>query len=262
MNNSNQQRLIFALLLPTIIMVVTALFLYLISVFIIPIRSSYWGLPIAASMLIGNFILIYILGLSYEELGLKYTKETLLMHIFGFTLLLAYSIATIYLIGFSIFSKLGNLMIYEILFFTIAAFADEIYFRGIIYGLLQVWDEKTAFLGSSLIYGFWTIPVGYTEIFVALLINPSVPLPLGPMERILFALSLGAIRYSSKMIYLAIPAHIIINLHNYLFVAGNASAEIITISYFILLVVIGILIYASEFIKKRSAQKTNGIKAI
>ena len=243
-------------------MVVTALLLYLISEFIAPINSSYWGLPIAGSMLLGNFILIYILGLSYEELGLKYTQENLLIHVFGFLLLLVFSVGTIYLIGFSVVNKLSYLLIYDLLFFTTAALADEIYFRGIIYGLLQVWDEKTAFIGSSIIYGFWTIPVGYTEIFVTLAIIPSLPIPLGPMERILFALSLGAIRYSSKMIYLAIPAHIIINFHNYLFVVGNAQAQLIVISYLFLLLAVVILLYINELVKKRSTKKGNEVKIL
>ena len=219
-------------------MVATALAIYLLR-----IDPKYWGLPIAASMLLVSFIIIYVLDLSLEDLGLTFSHDTIYMHILAFFLLFMYSIITIYLIGFDTVAKLNTIDLYNILFFTVAAIADEVYFRGIIYRLLQIWDEKTAFFGSSLIFGIWTIPVGYIEIFVTLNISSSLSLPLGPMERITFALALGSIRYSSRMIYLCIPAHIMINLHNYIFVAANASAEVISVSYILLILIIVLLVY-------------------
>ena len=235
-------------------MVIITLLLYIFSTLITPINSEYWGLPIEISLLLVTFILIYVLHLSYEELGLKYSKDTVIMHILGFLLVASYAVITIYLIGFDKISELENLTVYNLLFFTVAAFAEELYFRGIIYRLLQVWDEKTAFLGSSLIYGIWTIPVGYIEIFVALKITSSLGIPLGQMERIIFALSLATIRLSSRMIYLCIPANIIVNLHNYLFVANNTPTELITFTYIIFLIIIGLFLYIDYLIKKRKNQ--------
>lgn len=236
-------------------MVVTALAIYLLGQFnILDLNPNYWGLPIAASMLVVSFILIYVLDLSLEDLGLQFSKETLWMHILAFCLLGLFVIVSMYLVGFKSVMDLKNMGLYSLLFFTVAAIADELYFRGIIYRLLQTWDEKTALFGSSLIYGIWTIPVGYIEIFVTLHITSSLSLPLGPMERIVFALALGSIRYSSRMIYLAIPAHIMINMHNYIFVAADASAEIISLSYILLLVIIALLIYITYLIDKKNAK--------
>lgn len=252
MRKSNQQRLVFALLLPTIIMVFTGLLLLLVR-----LNRDYWGLPIATSMLLGNFILIYILNLSYDELGLKYEKDHLPLHVIGFLLILAYSFVTIYITGIKSFNSLTKEVWYTVLFFIIAAFSDEIYFRGIIYRLLEVWDDKTAFIGSSFIYGLWTIPVGALPLTLALLTLP-LPFQLGPIERIVIGLALGVLRYTSKMILLIIPLHIIFYIQNDLIVNNNVPAYLIIFSYMLLLVVIGLIIYIQiEFSKRMDKPPTH-----
>ena len=245
---SNQQRLVFALLFPTIILVVTALVLLVLSV-----QPVNWVLPITITMLLGNFVIIYTFHLSYEELGLSLKKESILMHTFGFILLVVFVLLSLLIANVDIKEELLKFSWVDILAFTIAALADEIYFRGIIYRLLEVWDEKTAFVGSSLIFGFWTIQVGY------FLILPSA---LTPIERIIFALGLSALRYTSKMIFLTIPAHIVINVHNAIMQSTGVSNQLALLSYVLLLIAIGILLGSSEYVERRKEKGSKPVQEL
>jgi hypothetical protein len=252
---SNQQQLVLALLLPTIVMVLTALIL-----FILNIDPNYWGLPISTSMLLGNLILIYVFNMSKKELGLSYEKSTIFLHIFGFFLLLLVSIISTYTAGIKNINTLTRQVLYDILFFTVVALSDEIYFRGIIYRIIQVWDEKSAFIGSSLIYGFWTIPVGSFSLAIAFSLVLPLPIPVGAIERIILGLAFGVIRYTTKMIFLIIPYHIIINAQNSIIETNQAQIPIL-IGYILLLVVIGILLYVDDVIKKKQIQSKKKIES-
>ena len=257
LRNSNQQRLVFALLLPTIIMVFTALILAGFTYFL-GLNTIYWGLPIAASMLIGNFILIYILKLNYRDLGLEFHREKLYLHIFGFLLLIVYSIITLALAGIKNFSVITNEGLYNVFFFTIAALSDELYFRGILYHLLEVWDEKTAFFGSSFIFGIWWIPVGELPLTLAFALTLPLPIPVSQLERILIGLSFCAIRYTSKMIFLTIPFHIILYIQNELIgqlIQHNQVQGVYVLwSYFLLCIVIAILVFVNYYSEKKSKE--------
>lgn len=248
--NSNQLRLVFALLLPTVIMVVTALATYIVG-----LEKRYWGLPIATSMLIGNFILIYALELNYDDLGLKIHRETMPLHIFAFFLLLLYSIITFYITGIRTVQGITNQGLYYFSFFTIAALSDELYFRGIIYNLLQVYDDKTAFIGSSFIYGYWWIPVGELPLTLAIALTLPIPIPIGPLERILIGIAFCVIRYTSKMILLALVYHIVFYVQNELIVQNHVAGNLILASYVLLVAVIAIILLTHNIIESRFQKK-------
>jgi membrane protease YdiL (CAAX protease family) len=225
---TRNNRLIFSILLVVILMILS-----LIVVSLINPDNLYWGLFLTTGQLIATIILIRYLSLSKQDLGLTYHRSNMFMHVITILVLIFIVLIVKYFVeGVQSINNISFEVIYFFLFYSVVAITEELYFRGVLYHVLESWSPLVALIGSSIIFGLFHVRSGLTVVFIMTFTG----------------LSFAVVRYMSNMIYLLIPFHLLFNFQSVLFIF-NDSTDISGVLYLglsILMVVIFILIKSKK----------------
>ena len=202
-------------LILAISLAVFCMILVLLVVAVINPDSLYWGLFLTTGQLIATLFLVKYLNLSKEDLGLDYNKSKFSLHILSISSLILVVFLVKYLVeGVQSVNEISFPVIYYFFFYTVVATTEELYFRGVLYHILESWSKYAALLGSSVVFGLFHIRSG---IYVVIIM-------------IFTGLSFAVVRYVSGMILLLIPFHLVFNFQSALIVFNN-STEVSAILY-------------------------------
>ncbi|MFW9780362.1 MAG: CPBP family intramembrane glutamic endopeptidase [Candidatus Heimdallarchaeota archaeon] len=197
----------------------------LVAVTVLSIESLYSGFFLTTGQLVATLILIWYLNLNQEDLGLAYKKSRFSLHLLSVFSLLIIVLLVKYLVeGVEAINEISFTMVYYFFFYILVAITEELYFRGVVYHLLESRSKYAALIGSSVIFGVFHIRMG---IFVVLIM-------------IFTGLSFAVVRYVSGMNLLLIPFHFLFNFQSALFVF-NDSTEFSAVLYLALSILVVII---------------------
>lgn len=154
-------------------------------------------LVINTVFLIASIICIRSFGMSSEDIGLKFLPGTFLRHVvFCLILLLLYLVYYIVGIRISGLRPVTSATVWTLLGYLVVAFAEEIYFRGILYRLFSNrYSGRVAVLGTALFFALFHLKQGPTALL-----------------RLTTGLLWGSVRYSTgTILLLAFPVHFAYN---------------------------------------------------
>jgi membrane protease YdiL (CAAX protease family) len=170
-------------------------------------QTDYGNLVVNLFFLGACIGLLRIFKFSHQELGLQVFKSQMSWHVsislIVFALYILFYIFVIHLSGLRPFSAS---ILWGLLTNLVVVFAEELYFRGMLYGFVQKrFSARTALVVSSLLFGFYHARQGIR----------------GMVTKTFTGWLWGSVRYSSGMIFLIIvPIHFAFNSVWLLF-AGN-----------------------------------------
>ena len=170
-------------------------------------QSDYGNLVVNLFFLTACVVLILLFKFSPEDLGLKFIKEQAKMHVFlSLVIFTLYILFYIFVIRISAFKPFSAATLWSLLTYLIVVIAEELYFRGIMYGFIQErFSARTALIVTSIIFGLFHASQGLK----------------GIVSKTFTGWLWGSLRYSSGMIFLLIfPIHFMYNSIWLLFV-GN-----------------------------------------
>lgn len=167
------------------------------------------------SLIINLFLLAACLGLIYvfeftrEDLGLKVIKEQMRRHIvISLAITGLYVLYYLFAIRISDLRPFSSSMTMGLVTFLVVVFAEELYFRGVLYGFVEKrFSARTALIVTAILFGLFHARQG-TAVMVS---------------RVFSGWLWGSVRYASGMIFLIIfPVHYTFNAVWLLF-EGNWS---------------------------------------
>lgn len=161
-------------------------------------QTDYSNLIVNLFFLIGCIIPIRFLNFSQRDLGLKVISAQVKNHtLISLVVLSFYLVFYIFVIQISGLKPFTTSTIWGLITFAVVVFAEEVYFRGILYRFLEKrFSGITALIGSSIVFG---------------LIHATQGLG-GMVSRAFSGWLWGSIRYSTGMIFLLIfPIHFAYN---------------------------------------------------
>jgi len=202
------------------------LWLDLLLILLIPIMGVALGVGVSflfdinqtdygSNLVINLFFLAACIGLlcvfkfSHEDLGLKVVKKKMRWHVIAslaiFTL---YMLFYIFVIRISGLKPISANTVWGLLTYFVVVIAEELYFRGMLYGFFEKrFSGITALIVSSLLFGIFHARQGLA----------------GIISRAITGWLWGSVRYSSRMVFLLIfPIHFAYNVIWLLF-EGNWS---------------------------------------
>jgi membrane protease YdiL (CAAX protease family) len=142
--------------------------------------------------------LVRFLGLTAGDLGLKIVRTRLAVHlILGLSIFAMYMFFYIFAVRISGLRPYTTATTWGILNYLVVVFAEEIYFRGILYGLVQKrYSGRAALVVSSVLFGLVHLRQGWAA-----------------LARLFTGFLWGSVRYSTDMIFLLIiPIHLAYNV--------------------------------------------------
>lgn len=190
------------------------LWLELLLIFLIPIIGM--ALGVAATIVMhldqtdfGNLIInLFLLAacivqirsfkFSSEALGLKVIKEKMNWHVLiSLIIFVLYMLFYIFVIHISVLKPFSSSTLWGLLTYLVVVVAEELYFRGALYGFFEGhFSAKTALIVSSLVFGLFHARQGLSNMF----------------SKIFTGWLWGSVRYSSGMIFLLMfPVHFTYN---------------------------------------------------
>ncbi|MFW9856229.1 MAG: lysostaphin resistance A-like protein [Candidatus Thorarchaeota archaeon] len=209
----------------------------LVTVTALSIESLYTGFFLTTGQLIATLILIWYLNLNQEDLGLAYKKSRFSLHVLSvFSLLIVVFLVKYLVEGVQVINEISFTMTYYFVFYILVAITEELYFRGVVYHILESWSKYVALIGSSVIFGIFHIRSGVIVVVIM----------------IFTGLSFAVVRYVSSMNLLLIPFHFLFNFQSALFVF-NDSTEFSAILYLGLSIFVVIIF---GLIESRTEKKT------
>lgn len=170
-------------------------------------QTDYGNLVVNLFLLAACIGVIRIFRFSPEALGLKIIKEKMNRHVLlSLAIFSLYMIFYIFVIRISSLKPFSSSTVWGLLTYLVVVIAEELYFRGALYGYFEKrFSAKTALVVSSLIFGLFHAGQGLC----------------GIISKSLTGWLWGSVRYSSGMIFLLIvPVHFAYNSIWLLFV-GN-----------------------------------------
>lgn len=170
-------------------------------------QTDYSNLVVNLFFLIACIVLLRIFTFSSEDVGLKLIKSQIKQHI-----LLALGIFTFYLLFYIFAIRISALKpfsmntLWGLLTYLVVVVAEELYFRGILYGFFEKrFSSRTALIVTSLLFGVFHARQGLS----------------GMLSRTTTGWLWGSLRYSTGMIFLLIfPIHFMYNA-SWLLFEGN-----------------------------------------
>jgi membrane protease YdiL (CAAX protease family) len=144
------------------------------------------------------FMVIPVYSFSSDELGLKLNKSKLRFHIASsLAIFTGYLLFYLFVIQISGFKPVNSSMIWGIMTYLVVVVAEEIYFRGEVYGFVEKrYSAKWALVVSSVLFGVFHARQGLLGIFT----------------KTIAGVLWGSVRYTTSMIYLLIiPVHFTFN---------------------------------------------------
>jgi membrane protease YdiL (CAAX protease family) len=139
---------------------------------------------------------IRLLRLSAEDVGLRILRPRLAGHVgLCLALLLLYGLYYLFVVRISGLRPITSAMIWGLLNCLVVPFAEEIYFRGLFYHIIEKrFSGRAAILVSGLLFGL----VHYSQ-------------GLGMLPKFFTGWLWGSVRNATGMIFLLIPLHFIFN---------------------------------------------------
>jgi len=172
-------------------------------------QTDYSNLIVNLVFLLSCIVLIRIFNFSTGDLGLKIVKEQAKNHVLlSLVIFSLYMLFYIFVIRISALKPFSPSTAWGLLTYLVVVIAEELYFRGALYGYFEKrFSAMTALVVSSLIFG---------------LFHASQGLP-GIISKTLTGWLWGSVRYSTGMIFLLIfPVHFVYN-SIWLLLEGNWS---------------------------------------
>ena len=146
---------------------------------------------------------IRLFGLSAEDVGLKIIRQRRALHV-GLCLAMftMYWLYYLFVVRISGLRQLTSATVWGLLNYLVVAFAEEIYFRGLCYHIVeQRYSGRAAVLISGLLFGLTHFRQG-----------------LGMLPKLFTGWLWGSVRYATGMIFLLIlPVHFVYNAVWFLF---------------------------------------------
>jgi membrane protease YdiL (CAAX protease family) len=140
------------------------------------------------------FMVIPVFGFSSDELGLKLHKSKLIFHIASsLAIFTGYLLFYLFVIQISGFKPVNSSMIWGLVTYLVVVVAEELFFRGEVYGFVEKrYSAKWALVISSVLFGLFHTRQGL----------------LGIITKTITGMLWGSVRYTTDMIYLLIiPVH-------------------------------------------------------
>lgn len=170
-------------------------------------QTDFSNLVVNLFLLAACIVLLRIFKFSAEDVGLKFIKPQAKKHVFlALGILAFYLLFYIFVIRISALKPRSSNMLWGMLTYLVVAIAEELYFRGILYGFIQErFSPRMALIVSSIIFGFFHASQGLK----------------GIVSKTLAGWLWGSVRYSTGMIFLLIfPIHFMYNA-TWLLFEGN-----------------------------------------
>ena len=186
------------LLLILVVLIVSQGGTYLLLSWLNLAEQDYSNVLINVVFLLACVGLIRVLSLSAEDTGLKIAKDRLAWHVaICLSIFFCYMLFYIFAIHISSLRPILSKTTWGILNYLVVAFAEEIYFRGILYGVVQKrFSGRVALVASTLLFGLVHFRQG-----------------LGMLPKFFTGWLWGSVRYSTSMIFLLIiPVHFAYNV--------------------------------------------------
>ena len=158
-------------------------------------------------LLLVVFMVIPIYGFSFDELGLILHKSKLRFHIASsLAIFTGYLLFYLFVIQISGMKPVNSSMIWGLMTYLVVVVAEELYFRGEVYGFIEKRSSaKWALVVSSVLFGIFHVRQGL----------------LGIITKTITGVLWGSVRYTTSMIYLLIiPVHFAFNA-TWLLFEGN-----------------------------------------
>jgi membrane protease YdiL (CAAX protease family) len=154
--------------------------------------TEYSKIPPNIAALIACVLLVHALDLSAAEIGLKRVQGRFRCHaIICVSLLLFLMIFYLFVVRISGLRPVSSGTAFGLLNYLLVAFWEELYFRGILYAVVQKrTSERAALVASALLFGLLHFRQG-----------------MGMIPKFLTGFLWGAVRYATGMISFLIPLH-------------------------------------------------------
>lgn len=161
-------------------------------------QADYGNLIVNACFLAACLVLIPVFGFTRQDLGLKVFTEQIRPHLLlSFLVLCLYLLFYVFAIRISSLRPFSAAVAWGLLTYLVVVFAEELYFRGMLYGYLeQAYTPRAALIVSALLFGLFHARSG----------------PGNILSKSLTGFLWGSIRYATRMIFLIIfPIHYTFN---------------------------------------------------
>jgi len=169
---------------------------YLILKFLGIAEEAYSNLIINSVFLFSCLCCTRLLGLSVEDLGLKIIRQRFALHVgLCLAIFIMYWLYYLFVVRISGIYSFTSAVLWGLLNYLVVAFAEEIYFRGIYYHLIEMRTSgRTAVIITGLLFGLLHFRQG-----------------LGMLPKFFTGWLWGSVRYATGMIILLIPIHFTYN---------------------------------------------------
>ena len=182
-------------MLQTIIIPIFGMALGVGTMFLLNLNETVYGnLIVNLFFLVSVIVLIRLFEFSSENLGLKVIKEQMQRHVvLSLAIFAFYMLFYVFVIRISMLKPFSSSTLWGLLTYLVVVFAEELYFRGVLYSFFEKrFSAKTALIVSSILFGLFHAQQGMR----------------GMVSRMFTGWLWGSIRYSTGMIFLLIiPVH-------------------------------------------------------
>ena len=161
-------------------------------------ETDYGNLIVNLFFLVSVIVLIRLFEFSSENLGLKVIKEQMQRHVvLSLTIFAFYVLFYVFVIRISMLKPISSSTLWGLVTYLTVVFAEELYFRGVLYSFFEKrFSSKTALIVSSILFGLFHAQQGVR----------------GMISRMFTGWLWGSVRYSTGMIFLLIiPVHFAYN---------------------------------------------------
>ena len=193
------KRSLWLQLLMVFLVPVVGMALGIVAIIILQIdQTDYGNLTVNLFFLIGVIVLIFVFKFSSENLGLRFIREQMQKHVFlSLAIFVFYLLIYVFVFRISSLKPFSSGTLWGLVTYLIVVFAEELYFRGVLYLFFEKrFSAKTALIASSILFGLFHAQQGLR----------------GMISKTFTGWLWGSVRYSTGMIYLLIiPVHFAYN---------------------------------------------------
>ena len=145
-------------MLQTIIIPIFGMALGLGTMFLLNLNETDYGnLIVNLFFLVSVIVLICLFEFSSENLGLKVIKEQMQRHVvLSLTIFAFYVLFYVFVIRISMLKPISSSTLWGLVTYLTVVFAEELYFRGVLYSFFEKrFSSKTALIVSSILFGLF-----------------------------------------------------------------------------------------------------------
>jgi membrane protease YdiL (CAAX protease family) len=168
--------------------------------------EEYSNVLINIALLVGGIVVIRVARLSAEDVGFRIIRGLFLYHvIICLSLFLLNTLFYVYVVRIASLRPVTSATVFGLLNYIVVSFAEELYYRGAFYGIIQKqYSGRAALIASTLLFGLVHFGQG-----------------MGMIPKFFTGFVWGTVRYTTGMIFLIIiPLHFTYNAVYLLFEGG------------------------------------------